>query len=132
MEGRSEDGADISQSVNQSVNKQIASLLNSGRVEGRDRPKAGGMLRAQVLACLCSCSTAQKLMQAVRRTGWQGKGRAGQGRAACSVGPGPAPGSWQTQSGAWSPAAVSCPSMSKAVCPNKTSTLEPGVIYLDD
>lgn len=65
----------VSQSINP-VNKQIASLLNSGRVEGRDRPKAGGMLRAQVLACLCSCSTAQKLMQAVRRTGWQG--RAGQ------------------------------------------------------
>lgn len=70
----------VSQSINP-VNKQIASLLNSGRVEGRDRPKAGGMLRAQVLACLCSCSTAQKLMQAVRRTGWagQGQGRAGQG-----------------------------------------------------
>lgn len=116
----------VSQSINP-VNKQIASLLNSGRVEGRDRPKAGGMLRAQVLACLCSCSTAQKLMQAVRRTGWQGKGR-----AACSVGPGPAPGSWQTQSGAWSPAAVSCPSMSKAVCPNKTSTPELGAFYLDD
>lgn len=101
----------VSQSINP-VNKQIASMLNSGRVEGRDRPKAGGMLRAQVLACLCSCSTAQKLMQAVRRTGWQGKGRAGQGSLfrgawACS---------WQLANTVGSPAAVSCPSTSKANC----------------
>lgn len=104
----------------QSVNKQIASLLNSGRVEGRDRPRAGGMLRAK--CCSCSCSTAQMLMQAVRRAG----GRAGQG--SLSVGPGPAPGSWQMRP--WSSAAVSSPSSSGL--PQQTLTLELGAFYLDD
>lgn len=117
----------VSQSINP-VNKQIASLLNSGRVEGRDRPKAGGMLRAQVLACLCSCSTAQKLMQAVRRTGWQG--RAGQGslfRGAWGLGPRLAAGKHSREPGTQLPFLVR-----KAVCPNKTSTLELGAFYLDD
>lgn len=126
MEGRSEDGrTSVSQSINP-VNKQIASLLNSGRVEGRDRPKAGGMLRAQVLACLCSCSSAQKLMQAVRRTGWQG--RAGQ---LVPWGLGPAFGSWQTQSGAWNPAAVSSKVVRQRpkLTPQQTSTLELGAFY---
>lgn len=94
----------------QSVNKQIASLLNSGRVEGRDRPRAGGMLRAR--CCSCSRSTAQMLMQGVRGAG----GRAGQG--SLSVGPRPAPGSWQAP---WSPAAVSNPLSSELAAPTNVN-----------
>lgn len=117
------------QSVNRSVNKQIASLLNSGRVEGRDRPRAGGMLRARARArccsCSCSCSTAQMLMQAVRGAG----GRAVQG--SLSVGPRPAPGSWQIRSAL----GAQLPFLFRhlAAClPQQTLTLELGAFYLDD
>lgn len=113
------------QSVNRSVNKQIASLLNSGRVEGRDRPRAGGMLRARARCCSCSCSTAQMLMQAVRGAG----GRAVQG--SLSVGPRPAPGSWQIRSAL----GAQLPFLFRhlAAClPQQTLTLELGAFYLDD
>lgn len=113
------------QSVNRSVNKQIASLLNSGRVEGRDRPRAGGMLRAR--CCSCSCSTAQMLMQAVRGAG----GRAGQGRAACPWGLGLllAAGRCGRRPGAQLPFLFRYPA---SWLPQQTLTLDLGTFYLDD
>lgn len=119
LDGGSEGGrTPASQSVNQSVNKQIARLLDSGRVEGRDRPRAGWMLRAQVLAA-CARAHAQAPRCSCRPSG---ELVAGQGRAAWR---GPGPGSWQTQSRAWSPGCRFC-------LPQQTLTLELGAFYLDD
>ena len=105
-DGRIRWRVDVSQ-FNRSVNKQIASLLDSGRVEGsRVETGRGGqvgwMVRAQVLLLVLMLNSQVLRDGSCRPSGEQRAGgwahwHAGQGSS--SVGPGP-PGSWQVQTGA--------------------------------